>query len=68
MAGVKRPSFLKKQKEQKRLARAAAKREDRKARKAAKAARLESPEEFGPEPDLPIEDSGPSESEAESQP
>ena len=39
MAGSKRPSFLKRQKEQARLARAAEKREARKARKHAKANR-----------------------------
>ena len=37
MAGSKRPSFLKRQKEQARLARAAEKRETRRARKHAKA-------------------------------
>ena len=37
MAGSKRPSFLKRQKEQKRLARAQEKREARRARKQAKA-------------------------------
>ena len=40
MAGSKRPSFLKRQKEQARLARAAEKRETRRARKHAKAAGL----------------------------
>lgn len=37
MAGSRRPSFLKRQKEQKRLARAVEKREARRARKQAKA-------------------------------
>jgi hypothetical protein len=41
VAGSKRPSFLKRQKEQKRRARAAEKREARRARKEAKAAGLE---------------------------
>jgi hypothetical protein len=40
MAGSKRPSFLKRQKEQARLARAAEKRETRRARKHAKASGL----------------------------
>jgi hypothetical protein len=40
MAGSKRPSFLKRQKEQTRLARAAEKREARRARKHAKASGL----------------------------
>lgn len=40
MAGSKRPSFLKRQKEQARLARAAEKREARRARKHAKASGL----------------------------
>jgi hypothetical protein len=39
LAGSRRPSFLKRQKEQKRLARAAEKREARKARSRAKAER-----------------------------
>jgi hypothetical protein len=42
MAGSKRPSFLKRQKEQARLARATEKREARRARKHAKANGLES--------------------------
>ena len=45
MAGSKRPSFLKRQKEQARLARAAEKREARRARKHAKAAGLVPPED-----------------------
>jgi hypothetical protein len=44
VAGSKRPSFLKRQKEQKRLARAAEKREARRARKEAKAAAQDAPE------------------------
>ena len=48
MAGVKRPSFLKRQKEQKRKAKAAEKREARAARKQAKAeGEVESGPEFG---------------------
>ncbi len=50
MAGSKRPSFLKRQKEQARLARAAEKREARLARRHAKANGLAPPE--GTDPDL----------------
>ena len=45
MAGDRRPSFLKRQKEQKRLAKAAKKREAKEARKQAKV-------EGGPDPDI----------------
>ena len=48
MAGFKRPSFLKKQKEALRSARAARKREERKARKIAKAMDPDTPGESGP--------------------
>lgn len=44
MAGFKRPSFLKKQKEQKRNARAAKKREDRQARRQAQRDESTAPE------------------------
>lgn len=50
MAGSKRPSFLKRQKEQARLARAAEKRETRLARRHAKANGLAPPD--GTDPDL----------------
>ena len=53
MAGSKRPSFLKRQKEQARLARAAEKREARLARRHAKANGLAPPE--GTDPDLELE-------------
>lgn len=46
MAGFKRTSFLKRQKEQKRLAKASKKREEKEARKQAKALGLDAPEEF----------------------
>lgn len=48
MAGFKRTSFLKRQKEQKRLAKAAKKREEKEARKQAKALGLSEPEVFEP--------------------
>jgi len=53
MAGSKRPSFLKRQKEQARLARATEKREARRARKHAKTNGLDQPE--GMEGDLDLE-------------
>ena len=56
MAGSKRPSFLKRQKEQKRLARAAEKREARRARKEAKAAALDSDEPLEPAVEPEVED------------
>ena len=53
MAGVKRPSFLKRQKEQKRKAKAAGKREAREARKQARAdGEIEGGPEFGSLEDL----------------
>lgn len=52
MAGSKRPSFLKRQKEQARLARAAEKREARRARKLAKANGLTPAEEAENEAEL----------------
>ena len=58
VAGSKRPSFLKRQKEQQRLARAAEKREARRARKLAKAtaaAKPETPEAAEPQPAEPQE-------------
>ena len=48
MAGVKRPSYLKRQKEQKRLARAAEKREMRRNRKHATETDVEDPEAGDP--------------------
>jgi hypothetical protein len=48
LAGFKRTSFLKRQKEQKRLAKAAKKREEKEARKQAKALGLSEPEVFEP--------------------
>ncbi len=53
MAGSKRPSFLKRQKEQARLARATEKREMRRARKHAKANGLDQPE--GADSDMELE-------------
>ena len=53
MAGSKRPSFLKRQKEQARLARATEKREARRAKKHAKANGLDRPE--GTESDLDLD-------------
>jgi hypothetical protein len=48
MAGNKRPSFLKRQKEQQRLARAAEKREARRARKHSKGMGIVDPEALEP--------------------
>lgn len=67
MAGSKRPSFLKRQKEQARLARATEKREARRARKHAKAAGLVPPEDsaddlIAPEAEGEEEEIPPSES------
>ncbi len=56
VAGSKRPSFLKREKEQRRLARAVAKREARRARKQAKAAQVAGSEL--PEPALEPTDGG----------
>jgi hypothetical protein len=53
MAGSKRPSFLKRQKEQARLARATEKREARRAKKHAKANGLDQPE--GAENDMELD-------------
>lgn len=53
MAGSKRPSFLKRQKEQARLARASEKRETRLARRHAKANGLAPPD--GTDPDLDLD-------------
>jgi hypothetical protein len=50
MAGTKRPSFLKRQKEQARAARALEKREAKRIKKEAKAAGIEMPD-----PDIPSE-------------
>ena len=49
LAGSRRPSFLKRQKEQKRLARAQEKRESRQARKRAQLEQAESAEQVTPE-------------------
>jgi hypothetical protein len=64
MAGDRRPSFLKRQKEQKRLAKAAKKREARLARKLAKAEGLPDPD-IGEPLDLESEDLDPEEVETE---